>query len=96
MSKKVKGESGKNGINPLLIAGGTLLFYMAAIPLVDTLSTWAQTAITSKIAKIQYMMAQDQQETEEIADRINGSGCTQAIGFQIDSQEFDGSELDDE
>lgn len=96
MSKKVKGESGKNGINPLLIAGGTLLFYMAAIPLVDALSTWAQTAIGSKVAKIQYMMAQDQQETEEIADRINGSGCTQAIGFQIDSQEFDGSELDDE
>lgn len=32
-------------------------------------------------------MAQDQQETEEISDRINGSGCVQAIGFQVASAE---------
>lgn len=73
-------------INPLLVAGGTLLFYMCAIPIADALSTWAQTAIGAKVAKIQYVLAQDQQETEEIADRINGSGPVHAIGFQVEPE----------
>ena len=71
----------------LAVAGGTLLFYMCAIPLIDALSTWAQTAISAKVSKIQYTVAQDQQEVEEIADRINGSGTVQAIGFKIDSND---------
>lgn len=66
----------------LAVAGGTLLFYMCALPIVDALSTWAQTKISSKVSKLQYTMAQDQQETEEIADRINGTTPVQAIGFQ--------------
>ena len=82
-------------LKPLLVAGGSLVFYMSVLPLIDSLSSWAQTKVTSKITKIQYMMAQDQQETEEIADRINGSMCTQAIGFEIPSTSFDESELDD-
>lgn len=73
-------------INPLLIAGGTLLFYMCAIPIADAFSTWVQTAIGAKVTKIQYVLAQDQQETEEIADRINGSGTVHAIGFQTPNE----------
>lgn len=73
-------------ISPLLVAGGTLLFYMCVIPIADALSTWAQTAIGAKVAKIQYVLAQDQQETEEIADRINGSGPANAIGFQVPNE----------
>lgn len=69
--------------HPLLIAGGTLLFYMCAIPLVDALSTWAQTAIGAKVAKLQYTIAQDQEETADIADRVNGTGPVQAIGFAV-------------
>lgn len=76
-------------INPLLVAGGTLLFYVCAIPIADAISTWIQTAIGAKVAKIQYVAAQDQQEVEEIADRINGSGPVQAIGFAIPSEEED-------
>ena len=82
----------KNKQNPLsylLVAGGALLFYMCAIPIADALSTWAQTKISSKISKLQYTMAQDQQETEEIADRINGSGPVQAIGFQVEPNEYE-------
>lgn len=82
----------KNKQNPLsylLVAGGTLLFYMCVIPLADILSTWAQNAIGAKISKIQYTVAQDQQETEEIADRINGSGPVQAIGFQIPQNDYE-------
>lgn len=76
-------------INPLLVAGGTLLFYVCAIPIADAISTWIQTAIGAKVAKIQYVAAQDQQEVEEIADRINSSGTVQAIGFAIPSEEED-------
>ena len=82
----------KNKQNPLsylVVAGGTLLFYMCIIPLADALSTWAQTAIGARVSKIQYTVAQDQQETEEIADRINGSGSVQAIGFQIPKNDYD-------
>ena len=70
----------------LAVAGGTLLFYMCVIPLADALSTWTQAAISAKVAKIQYVAAQDQQEVEEIADRINGSGPVQAIGFTVPNQ----------
>lgn len=70
----------------LAVAGGTLLFYMCVIPIADALSTWAQNAIGAKVTKIQYMVAQDQQETEEIVDRINGSGPVQAIGFHVEPE----------
>lgn len=73
-------------INPLLVAGGTLLFYICTIPIADAFSTWVQTAIGARVAKIQYVLAQDQQEVEEIADRVNGSGPVQAIGFQTSSE----------
>ena len=80
----------------LLVAGGTLLFYMCALPLTDALSTWAQTAIGAKVSKIQYTVAQDQQETEEIADRINGSGPVQAIGFTVPETNYEVEYEDDD
>ena len=73
-------------INPLLVAGGTLLFYMCAIPVADALSTWAQTAIGAKVSKLQYTIAQDQEETADIADRVNGTGTVQAIGFAVPNE----------
>ena len=82
----------KNKQNPLsylAVAGGTLLFYMCVIPIADVLSTWAQNAIGARITKIQYVAAQDQQETEEIADRINGSGPVQAIGFAVPDYNYE-------
>lgn len=79
-------ENKQNPLSYLAVAGGTLLFYMCVIPIADVLSTWVQTAIGAKVAKIQYVAAQDQQEVEEIADRINGSGPVQAIGFQVPNE----------
>lgn len=76
----------------LFVAGGTLLFYVCAFPIIDALSNLAQQAIANKITKLQYVMAQDQQETEEIADKINGSGPVQAIGFQIASNSCEDDE----
>lgn len=79
-------QSKQNPLSYLVVAGGALLFYMCVIPLADVLSTWAQTAIGAKVSKIQYIVAQDQQETEEIADRINGSGPVHAIGFHVEPE----------
>ena len=70
----------------LTIAGGTLLFYMCALPIADALSTWVQTAIGAKVAKLQYTIAQDQEETADIADRVNGSGPVQTIGFTVPNE----------
>lgn len=79
----------KNKQSPLsylAVAGGTLLFYMCVIPLADALSTWAQTAIGAKVSKLQYTIAQDQEETADIADRVNGTGPVQAIGFTVPNE----------
>lgn len=79
-------QNKQNPLSYLAVADGTLLFYMCAIPIADALSTWVQTAIGAKVSKIQYTVAQDQQETEEIADRINGSGPVHAIGFHVEPE----------
>lgn len=68
------------------------MFYACAFPIIDALSNLAQQAIANKITKLQYVMAQDQQETEEIADKINGSGPVQAIRFQIASNSCEDDE----
>ena len=79
-------QSKQNPLSYLAVAGGTLLFYMCAIPIADALSTWAQTAIGAKVSKLQYTIAQDQEETADIADRVNGTGPVQAIGFQVPNE----------
>lgn len=77
-----------NGLKYLAVAGGSFLFYICVLPVCDALSSWAQQAIANKITKLQYIAAQDQQETEEIADKINGTGPVQAIGFHVDNDEL--------
>lgn len=81
-----------SSLSYLFVAGGTLLFYACALPIIDALSNLAQQAIANKISKLQYIMAQDQQETEEIADKINGNGPVQTIGFQIASNSCEDDE----
>ena len=80
----------------LAVAGGTLLFYMCALPIADAISTLIQTKIGSHVTKIQYVMAQDQEETAEIADRVNGSGPIQAIGFETGNHTTMEEDEDDE
>lgn len=79
----------RHDLHSLLIAGGTLLFYMCAIPIVDAFSTWITNIFNAKSSKIQYMLAQDQEEIEEIATRVNGTGAVQAVGFQVDNDEYE-------
>lgn len=82
-------QSKQNPLSYLAVAGGTLLFYMCAIPIADALSTWIQTAIGAKVSKLQYTIAQDQEETADIADRVNGTGSVQAIGFHVSPNEYE-------
>ncbi len=82
-------QSKQNPLSYLAVAGGTLLFYMCAIPIADALSTWIQTAIGAKVSKLQYTIAQDQEETADIADRVNGTGSVQAIGFHVAPNEYE-------
>lgn len=72
----------------LLVAGGTLLFYMCILPVVDTFSTMVQNKINLKNAKMQKNMVQIQQEIEAISGNVDEeSNQTHAIGFQIDGEE---------
>lgn len=80
----MKNNNKNSSLSYLMVAGGTLLFYACVLPVCDSISTWAQQAITNKVSKLQYIMAQDQQEIEEISDKINGSGPVQAIEFHVD------------
>lgn len=79
----------QNPLSYLAIAGGTLLFYMCVIPLADAISTLAQAAISAKVSKIQYIVAKNQKEVENIAEKINNSDSIQAIGFQIENDEME-------
>lgn len=82
----------KTGLKYLGVAAGTLLFYIAGLPVADAIASYIVSSINVKTSKLQYILAQDQKEMEEIADKINGSGPVCAIGFQVDSQE--GEEYD--
>ena len=77
----------KNDLKPLLIAGGTLLFYMCAIPLCDKITEYIASIFNNKITKINYMTAQTTEELEEIANRVNGTQPIKSIGFEIESNE---------
>ena len=82
-------QNKQNPLSYLAVAGGTLLFYMCVIPLADAISTLAQAAISAKVSKIQCIVAKNQKETENIAEKINNSDPIQAIGFQIENDEME-------
>ena len=75
-----------NPMSYLLVAGGTLLFYMCAVPVMDSLSTLAQQSLANKIASLQKTQLELQKEMEEIGEEPQ---CAHAIGFQIESEEDD-------
>lgn len=72
--------------HPLLIAGGTLLFYMCVLPIADALSSLIQTKIASKTTQTQCTIAKNQQHLEEIANS-NQPNSINAIGFHDNDME---------
>lgn len=74
----------KAGLLPLWIAGGSILFVSAAIPLIDSVVTLATSAINAKINRMQIDLELDQREAQAAAETIKPSPhMTQAIGFDV-------------
>ena len=72
---------------PLWIAGGSILFVSAVIPLVDSVVTLATSAINAKINRMQIDLELDQREAQAAAETIKPSpAITQAIGFSVPSE----------
>lgn len=78
----------------LVVAGGTLLFYMCVLPIVDALSGLIQTKIASNTTHTQCTIAKNQQRLEEIAGQ-NQPDSVNAIGFH-DQHNVEEIEYDDE
>lgn len=81
-----KKTSNKRHISYILGILGGILFVNYGMPALESLTGWAQTKIASKIQKLNYTMAQDEEEIKEIQMRLNSEPC-QAIGFEIPSEE---------
>lgn len=77
----------KNNLLPLWIAGGSILFVSAAMPLIDSVVTWIASAINAHINRMQIDLELDQREAQVAAEKIAPSpAITQAIGFHVDSE----------
>lgn len=69
----------KKEINPLFIAAGTLVFYMAGIPLIDSVSTYLQNLIDKANMKLM-------KEIQELQDEEKEEEPVRAVGFHVDSE----------
>lgn len=69
----------KKEINPLFIAAGTLVFYMAGIPLIDSVSTYLQNLIGKTNVKLM-------KEIQELQDEEKEEEPVRAVGFHVDSE----------
>ena len=77
----------KNNLLPLWIAGGSILFVSAAMPLIDSVDTRISYAINAHINRMQIDLELDQREAQAAAEKIAPSpAITQAIGFHVDSE----------
>ena len=78
----------KNNLLPLWIAGVSILFVSAAMPLIDSIVTWISSAINAKINRMQIDLELDQCEAQAAAETIKPSETSNSncIGFQIPSE----------
>ena len=85
----------KDNLLPLWIAGGSILFVSAAMPLIDSVITWISSAINAHINRMQIDLELDQREAQAAAEKIAPSPViTQAIGFHVDSEPDDEEEYE--
>ncbi len=69
----------KKEIKPLAIVAGTLVFYMAGIPLIDSVSTYLQNLIGKANVKLM-------KEIQELQDEEKEEEPVRAVGFHVDSE----------
>ena len=84
-----KKEVSNGWIVPVALFVGGSLFYAAIGPLIEQLSNMAQQAINRRIVKWQFDVEEQAAEHNAAIELIkpNESNMTQAIGFQISSEE---------
>ncbi len=72
----------------LMIAGGAVIFINMILPLLDSLTSMAISAVNKTVNQWQLDMELDRREAEAAAEVISPSpAITNAIGFQIPSEE---------
>ena len=77
----------KDNLLPLWIAGGSILFVSAAMPIIDSVVAWISSAINAHINRMQIDLELDQREAQAAAETIKPSPqVTQAIRFHVDSE----------
>ena len=77
----------KNNLLPLWIAGGSILFVSAAMPLIDSVVTWISSAINAHINRMQIDLELDKREAQAAAEIIKPSpAITQAIVVNLPSK----------
>ena len=83
----------KNNLLPLWIAGGSILFISAAMPLIDSVVTWISSAINAHINRMQIDLELDKREARAAGEIIKPSpAIPQAIGFSLPSESEDEDE----
>lgn len=77
----------KNNLLPLWIAGGSILFVSAAMPLIDSVIAWISSGINAHINRMQIDLELDQREAQAAAETISPSPqVTRAVGFHVPSE----------
>jgi len=80
----------RDEIRALAIASGSVIFINMLLPLLDSLTSMAISAINKTVNKWSLDMELDKREAEAAAETISPAGAiTQAIGFEIPSESYD-------
>lgn len=81
----------------LLTAVGSVLFVNAALPIIESISGFAQSAINAKISKMQMELEEANAEHQAAVELIspNDNGMAHAIGFSTtNNDKFEDEEED--
>ena len=72
---------------PIIIAASSIVFVNILLPVLDSLSGMAISAVNKKVNKWAIDMELDKREADAAAETISPSpAITQAIGFHVDSE----------
>ena len=83
-------------LSALIIAGGSVIFVNMFLPLLDSLTSMAISAVNKTVNQWQLDMELDRREAEAAAEVISPTrAITQAIGFQIPSESYDDEYYED-
>ena len=80
----------------LMIAGGAVIFINMVLPLLDSLTSMAISAVNKTVNQWQLDMELDRREAEAAAEVISPAGTiTQAIGFHVPNESNDDEYYED-